>query len=385
MTTVINVHQEYQLSKKRKKYREEKHPREMRTKAIESEEVWNALVPWCEGWVLDISTVDSHRIVIVDYSKKVKIFDSHTKAWHLLPCLPRDLDGRLSSVVLNGFLYVLVGDESHSTTWRMNIAQPDEWEEIMQTGSQRTDCAITSDDKYIYASGGYYQEDSCCRSQNPLDNFARFDPKTSLWQNLPPMQYKRKYHTSARVGNKIYIIGGRSYQNIDLSTSVEAFDTIAQTWSHIPNMPVQFFSKLSSVVLNDRWIIVVGARIDGVSSCVIFDTKTQTWFRAIDLALTICCDKVLLVNGSQIAISGQNNDSFFTIKSIDFQYLNPWFSVGHMIMLRRLVEKKRAVVRNEANNTEHAIQTFVSDSNDNIFKRVLSFLIYHPESKKTWD
>ena len=380
---MINVHQEYKLSKKRKKYMEEKDQQEIRTETTESEGVWNALAPWCKGWILDISTIDSHRVVIIDYSRKVKIFDVHTKTWDLLPCLPRDLEGRLSSVVLNGFLYVLVGDERHSTTWRMKISQPDEWEEIMQTGSHRTDCAITSDEECIYASGGYYQEHRFFRSQNSLDNFARFDPETSLWRDLPSMQYKRKDHTSVIVGNKIFIIGGRSCENIDLSTNVEAFDIISQTWSCIPNMPIQFFSKLSSVVLNDRWIVVVGATIDGVSSCVIFDTKTQTWFRAIDLALTFRCDKILLVNESQIVVSGQNNDSFFSIKSIEFQHLNPWFSVGHMIMLRRLVENHRAVVRMTEDNTERAIQTLVSDINEDIFKRVLSFLVYRRELKKT--
>jgi len=306
--------------------------------------------------------------------------DTHTEMWSRLPYLPRDLEGRLSSVIVKDFMYIVVVDERHSTIWRMNLSKLDEWIELRQTHSLRTGCAVIADDDYIYVSGGNYQYSILTKSQNSLNNLARFDPGENEWTNLQNAQRERNYHASACVGDKIYMFGGQGSDNSELFIShVEVYDILKQTWSDAPKFPRDLFRRISTVVVESRWIVVVGTELDEKSSCVIFDTRTQTWIESVALILGFSCAQISLLDTKQIVFTGQNNYSFFTIQSIEFKYLHPWFSVGHLIMLRRLVDSKRATSKiKEDNKADCIIQRLVSNTDDDVFRKILSFLLYRP-------
>lgn len=372
------------LHEKRPKKRQKKMQNddlEFLNEVTTNQSVWKNLVSLCDGWVLDAVAIDEHRIVIIEYTRTVKMFDIETNTWSVLPCLPRDLEGKLQSVVFQSYLYIIVVDEIHSSIWRLLISELDEWEELRQSNSQRTGCAIAADDEFLYMSGGKYQDNSFFRSQKSLSNFARYNPSTNLWINLPNMRYDRRDHTAVTVKDDIYILGGRCGSDNNLLVSVEVFNTTTQTWNTAPKM-ASSFQKLCTVVVDSRWIVIVGTRQDHVSACVIFDTRTKSWFQGIPLTQKFICSKILLLGTSQIVFVGQNNDSFFSMNSINFHHLNPWVSVGSIIKLRRLAETKRAFPAEGIGINDKAIQALISYVDDDIFRRVLSFLVYHPKKNQ---
>jgi len=342
-------------------------------------QTWNVLDSWKPGWVLDSIAIDEHRVVIIEYEKTVKMFDSYKRSWTKLPRLPRDLEGELSSVLFQGFLYILVVDELLSSIWRLNVETLDEWEEITQKYSQRTGCASVAGDQNLYVSGGQYLEDPYFRSQETLGNFVRYNSISNTWTNLPCMKYERRDHETARVKENIYILGGKSIEHGKPLTSMEVFHTRTQVWKTAPKMPITFL-KLSSVVLRSRWIVVVGTRLDGMSHCIIYDTRINVWFNAIEFVLNLSIPRVLLQGEKQIVIVGQNDDEHFSLKAIDFHSLHPWFSIGHMITIRRLIDTDRATVNKTiGKRDERIIQKLVTDTNDDVYRRVLSFLISNPK------
>ena len=82
----------------------------------------------------------------------------------------------------------------------------------------------------------------------------------------------------------------------------------------------------------------------------------------------------------------QLSSASFVIKSIPLHHLHPWFAVGELILLRKLVHEGRAIPLFATNQLQHekrkvsyhdtVIQHFLIDIDDDVFKNVLSFLTF---------
>ena len=99
---------------------------------------------------------------------------------------------------------------------------------------------------------------------------------------------------------------------------------------------------------------------------------------------------VALKNSTDIIVAGQgelqriNDRSLtFTIKSIPFQHLHPWFAVGEIILLQKLAHNGRAIPVQQQNSDKKQfsiIQRLIMDMNDDVCRTILSFLVYSPLS-----
>ncbi|CAA7033573.1 unnamed protein product [Microthlaspi erraticum] len=81
----------------------------------------------------------------------------------------------------------------------------------------------------------------------------------------------------ARVGSKVYSIGGRVISSGEASSSVMVMDCRTHTWSDAPSMLVARATPSACVL--DGKIYVTGdcKNLDATNWMEVFDTKTQTW------------------------------------------------------------------------------------------------------------
>ena len=83
----------------------------------------------------------------------------------------------------------------------------------------------------VYVSG------SASKDGERIDAFVVFDPQANTWTELASMGTARRSHTSAVIGGKLYVFGGRSLDgHTTLSTSVEAYDPVSFTWAQASDL-----------------------------------------------------------------------------------------------------------------------------------------------------
>lgn len=133
--------------------------------------------------------------------------------------MPEPAVNSFGGAVLGDWLYVYSGhvgkthrysEETTSKHFRrLNLRDGATWEDLPMT-SDLQGVALVSDGRYLYRTGGMAARNKVGTPHDlhSVADFARFDPETKTWTDLPSMPEPRSTHDAAVVGRTLYVVGG---------------------------------------------------------------------------------------------------------------------------------------------------------------------------------
>ena len=167
----------------------------------------------------------------------IEVYDPSADAWEKIGDTPQ-ARLRMSSVALNGKIYVIGGDTNAGgggTLVEVFDPAQNTWAEVANLNESRLSQTATVVKGKIYAIGGFRKENTW------LKTIEAYDPATDTWQNrkdMPTGRYELSPTTPA-VNGKIYVIGGgnEAGQFARILGVVEEYDPGKNEWTKMAPMP----------------------------------------------------------------------------------------------------------------------------------------------------
>jgi N-acetylneuraminic acid mutarotase len=204
--------------------------------------------------------------------------------------------------VLGDWLYVYSGHTSETHHYnggtttkhfrRLNLQDRTTWEEL-PCGPALQGVTLVVHGDHLYRIGGMSAHNRPGEPNNLVSvaDFARFDPKSKTWTDLPPLPSPRSTHDAVVLGDKIYVVGGWWMHGGD-SSNAEFLDTalvcdLAQEkprWEELPAPP--FRRRALAVAAHQGKVYVLGGLTEAakvVNSVAIYDPTARTWSQGPDL------------------------------------------------------------------------------------------------------
>ncbi len=215
--------------------------------------------------------------------------------------LPLAVDS-FGGAVLGDWLYVYGGHtgktHKYSTEtaskhfWRLDLRDGKRWEEL-PCGVALQGVTLLSHGSHLYRIGGMAPHNAPGSPHDLVSvaDFARFDPASKTWTEMPRLPTPRSTHDSVVVGDKVYVIGGWSMNGGDsansefLETAV-VFDLARPQagWAELPAPPFRR-RALAVAAIEGKVYAIGGLNADGkvVAAVDVYDPTDQTWRRGPDL------------------------------------------------------------------------------------------------------
>jgi Uncharacterized protein conserved in bacteria len=216
---------------------------------------------------------------------------------HQLPDLPKGMTS-FGAAVVGDELYVYGGnyggghdysEEAQSgDLHRLNLKSPESGWQTVSTGEKLTGLAAVAHGGKFYRVGGFTvtEKEGGDHELNSRDSFARFDPQTGTWEQLPPLPQPRSSHDVVRIGDTLYVVGGWSMKAADGNNddgwlnSIATIDLSATPleWKTIGDVPFQR-RALSAAAHKGKLYVIGGMQKKGgpTTRVSIFDPKTGEW------------------------------------------------------------------------------------------------------------
>ena len=106
-----------------------------------------------------------------------------------------------------------------------------------------------------------------------------YDPQNDTWTTLP--QYDCVYFAMAVVNNQVVLIGGVDVRLRSRTAQLGVWNEQSQTWTN-PFLPMPTARCSPSAITYDRWLVVIGGRLEDVGSKLsdveILDTTSGQWY-----------------------------------------------------------------------------------------------------------
>lgn len=219
---------------------------------------------------------------------------------HKLPALPQGITS-FGAAVAGDHLYVYgghFGDAHHYSDAgqsgefrRVSLTALDaQWEQL-SGGPKLTGLAMVEHLGKLYRVGGFTAKNKADEDQSlwSQDSFARFDPQTGSWTELPAMPSGRSSHDAAIMDGKLYVVGGWNMQGADNTvwhTTALVCDLTQPElqWTEIATPPFQ--RRAVSVAAHKGKIYVIGGMTESGSTTTevsVFDPAAETWSVALKL------------------------------------------------------------------------------------------------------
>jgi uncharacterized GH25 family protein len=167
---------------------------------------------------------------------------------------------------------------------RLNLKQPTKWD-VIGTGPRRTGLAAVAHAGKFYRIGGFEarNEDADKQSLWSMSDFARFDPASDQWEQLPSLPAGRSSHDALVIGDTLYVVGGWELQGEgnskwhDVSYSVDLSAPTLE-WKELPKQPFQR-RALSLGEWQGKVYAIGGMQSEGgiTTETAFFDPATRTW------------------------------------------------------------------------------------------------------------
>jgi N-acetylneuraminic acid mutarotase len=218
-----------------------------------------------------------------------------------LASLPQAVDS-FGGSVLGDWLYVYGGHTGKTHKYstetaakqfrRLSLRDDKTWEDL-PCGPALQGVTLMAHGGRLYRIGGMapHNPPSAPSDLVSVADFARFDPASKTWTDLPRLPTPRSTHDSVVDGDKIYVIGGWSMNGGD-STNAEFLATalvfdLARPGAEWEELPAPPFRRRALAVgaLEGKVYAIGGLTEDGevVKTVDVFDPTVQTWSRGPDL------------------------------------------------------------------------------------------------------
>lgn len=204
------------------------------------------------------------------------------------------------AAVLEDALYVYGGhfgsahsyslDEQSNQLLRLDLKKPTVWKELA-TGPRLQGLALLAHGGRLYRVGGFSARNKKGKDDDlwSQDSFARFDPKTNKWEELPALPTPRSSHDAVVVGDSIYVVGGWSMQGSaenDWQKAALAVDLSASPlqWKKLPTPPFER-RALSLAQLDGKVYAIGGISSEGdlTNEVAVYDPQAKRWSAASEL------------------------------------------------------------------------------------------------------
>lgn len=184
---------------------------------------------------------------------------------------------------LGGKLYVVAGKTSagHQSTLYIYDPATDSWTSGPSLPSDYP--AVENPAAAAYNSRLYVFGGSRGAFSGAVASAAVFDPTTSTWTMLSPMQTARGGATAQAINGKIYVVGGMDGNGASLA-SVEVYDPASNTWSSAAPMSTRRDNPGSATfdgrlyIFGGRTRDADGTELNGTLATVeMYDPATNNW------------------------------------------------------------------------------------------------------------
>jgi N-acetylneuraminic acid mutarotase len=193
--------------------------------------------------------------------------------WEPAPTLPGGARQEVGVTAWRHLVFVLGGQGSGATRNEAFNTQTGMWEMHTPlpagTGVDHPNVAAT--DTKVYVIGGNGQGGTTNRT-------LEYDPMTRMWTEKAQMPTARNASATAAIGTKVYVAGGSPTA---ASRVLEAFDTAANTWERLPDLPAPGRNHVPGVALGGLLYVIAGRTggpSDGLQNRVdVYDPNARTW------------------------------------------------------------------------------------------------------------
>ncbi|MGB3080167.1 MAG: kelch repeat-containing protein [Saprospiraceae bacterium] len=176
----------------------------------------------------------------------------------------------------------------------------------------------------IYIIGGI---DSLFRNTKA---FQRFDLKLNQWSTLPSPQFAVNNAVAVVCQEKIYVIGGNlssDEPHLQISSLVEEYDPVHQTWTKKSDMPTSR-DVASALVRNDQIIVAGGYTNTGMTDIVEkYDASADQWTRSADMPFPNAVFSMVEMQNTIYALGGKPNEGMSPILKYD-EEADQWTQVS---------------------------------------------------------
>ncbi|MGH0162733.1 UNVERIFIED_CONTAM: hypothetical protein FKN15_068085 [Acipenser sinensis] len=160
--------------------------------------------------------------------------------WRYIKALPSPLSSHAGTVHQNE-LYVCGGSSGEVFSGSVFRYTPelDEWTTLPPLRHPRGFHNMTSVGDKIYVMGGVLltSADGQRRSYSDVKVTECYCPLSDQWTELSPLPVGHSQHGAAALGNKIYIMGGFSWEEERFLNTVHVYSCETDTWSTGPELP----------------------------------------------------------------------------------------------------------------------------------------------------
>lgn len=219
------------------------------------------------------------------------------------PLLPEAVSS-FGATVCDEYLYVFGGhagrlpgsslDGLSPHFCRINVTKPGAaWESLAMSQTSQSPGLVAWNGNIYRVGGLSFKNKAGDPTQfHSLDTFAKYNPITKTWTNLPPLPKPRSSLDAAVVDGKLYVVGGWNLQEGTASDAtwhdcVLAFDLSYEDSAWIPTAKPPFSTRaLAAAGLNGKLYVLGGMNSDNkITQAVhVYDTKTDTWSAGPTLA-----------------------------------------------------------------------------------------------------
>jgi N-acetylneuraminic acid mutarotase len=218
-----------------------------------------------------------------------------------IPMLPDAIDS-FGAAEHDRWLYVYGGHQGNEDDQQAeNLSQhfirchsrkPDTWEEL-PFDKPLQNLALVSCEAHLYRMGGLGKsDDSKTQSLESVSDFARFDPTSNEWQQLPALPARRSAHDAIAADGKIYVIGGCHQigdRVEDWHDTALMYDTSAGDKGEWQSLPTPSFRRRNlAVACWQNCIWAIGGKDDedqATRSVYCFDPQRGYWSEGPELSM----------------------------------------------------------------------------------------------------
>jgi len=160
-----------------------------------------------------------------------------------------------------------------------------------------------------------------------ISTVAALNVATGIWSLAGKPALKRIEHTATLLPNGKVLVAGGEADPVNLLSSAELYDPLADTWTTAGSMRVTRSGHTATLLPNGK-VLVAGGSID--ASAELYDPAHDSWSAAANLSKArVFATATLLPNGKVLVVGGGTSDGIFVASAEVYDpVVNTWAATG---------------------------------------------------------
>lgn len=192
-----------------------------------------------------------------DYREELKVverYDPRTNTWTYVAPLEKEVYAH-AGAALDGKVYISCGKRGDDYLKETHCYDPesDKWEQLEDSPVRRAWHGMVAVHGRLYVIGGSNNVAAFRKDVYEVDCYS---PQTRQWTMMPSMPAGHGEPGIAVLGNKIYVLGGRSHDSRDRMDYVDVFDFEKEFWDDGPHLEDGISGMAACVLTLPRSVIM---------------------------------------------------------------------------------------------------------------------------------